>query len=76
MGSSTQILRFRVVKEDSPGPVRVAGGSNQMYIFPVSVTAQRLRFEVVEPSGGNTRGGGAACLRDRLTNVRHRPQSA
>lgn len=55
MGSSAQISRFRVVTEDGTvlGPFELAG-SNQMYVFPVSATAQRLRFEVVESSGGNT----------------------
>ena len=55
MGSSAQIMSFRVVTEDGTemGPFEVPG-SSEMHIFPVSVRAQRLRFEVVESSGGNT----------------------
>lgn len=55
MGSSAQITSFRVITEDGLelGPFQVPDGS-RMYEFPVSVTAQRLRFEVVSSSGGNT----------------------
>jgi len=55
MGTSAQIVSFRVVTDDGTelGPFALPG-SNQMYVFPISATAQRLRFEVVESSGGNT----------------------
>ncbi len=55
MGSSAQITSFRVITEDGLelGPFEVPDGS-RMYEFPVSATAQQLRFEVVSSSGGNT----------------------
>ena len=55
MGSSAQITSFQVVTEDGLefGPFDVPDGS-RMYEFSVSITAQRLRFEVVSSSGGNT----------------------
>lgn len=55
MGSTAQITSFRVVTDDGTelGPFELPN-SGEMHVFPVSVTAQRLRFEVVESSGGNT----------------------
>jgi hypothetical protein len=55
MGSSAQIRSFQVVTEDGAilGPFELPD-SSRLHIFSVSVTAKRLRFEVVESSGGNT----------------------
>lgn len=55
MGTTAQIGRFRVVTDsgESLGPFNIpAAGS--IYTFPVDANAQRLRFEVVASSGGNT----------------------
>lgn len=55
MGASAQITQFQVRTGDGDvlGPFDVpdAGG---MHVVPVDVRAQRLRFEVVVSSGGNT----------------------
>ena len=55
MGSSAQITSFKVITEDGIelGPFDVPDGL-QIYEFAVSASAQRLRFEVVSSSGGNT----------------------
>ncbi len=55
MGSSAQITRIEVVTEDGTklGPFEIPDAS-RMYVFPVSVSAQRLRFDVLDSSGGNT----------------------
>lgn len=55
MGSSGQIASFRVITEDGTelGPFELPD-SGRMHVFPVSVSAQILRFEVVQSSGGNT----------------------
>ena len=55
MGSSAQVQQFEVVADGQTrlGPFTVpdAGG---IHYFAVDVTAKRLRFNVVESSGGNT----------------------
>lgn len=55
MGSSAEITQFRVITEDGTilGPFRLEG-TPRIQEFAVEVTAQRLRFEVVASSGGNT----------------------
>ena len=55
MGSTAQTSRFQVVTGDGTilGPFAVPDAS-RMHVFPVSVLAQVLRFEVVTSSGGNT----------------------
>lgn len=55
MGSSAQIERFEVVTDGKTrlGPFTVPNASGVHY-FPVDVTARRLRFNVLQSSGGNT----------------------
>jgi hypothetical protein len=55
MGSSAQITRFRVVADGATvlGPFDVPDAAG-MHTYEVSITARRLRFEVVSSSGGNT----------------------
>jgi len=55
MGASAQISSFQVVTEDGTvlGPFDVPDAT-QMHVFPVTVAAQELRFEVLASSGGNT----------------------
>jgi len=55
MGSSAQILSFRIVTDQGEafGPFELSDAA-QMYTFDTEFTAQRLRFEAVETSGGNT----------------------
>ncbi len=55
MGSTGQITSFEVVTEDGTklGPFDLPDAS-RMHIFPVSVRAERLSFEVLDSSGGNT----------------------
>ncbi|MFQ5794505.1 MAG: discoidin domain-containing protein [Candidatus Bipolaricaulia bacterium] len=55
MGRSAQISTFRVVTDrgDTHGPFLLADASGIHY-FATDFTARRLRFEVVETSGGNT----------------------
>lgn len=55
MGSSAQILSFRVLTDDgkSYGPFKL-DDAGSIHYFPVDFTAQRLRFEAVQTSGGNT----------------------
>ena len=55
MGGSAQILSFRIVTDQGEafGPFELSDAA-QMYTFDTEFTAQRLRFEAVETSGGNT----------------------
>ena len=55
MGSSAQINSFKVVADGgkSYGPFKLDDASAVHY-FPVDFTAQKLRFEAVDTSGGNT----------------------
>lgn len=55
MGASAQISEFRVITGGGTqlGPFEVPN-ANGLHIFPVDVQAQRLRYEVVSSSGGNT----------------------
>ena len=63
MGTSAQISLFRVVADGEGsagqqggkvyGPFKLDGAGSIQY-FPVSFRGQRLRFEVVSSSGGNT----------------------
>lgn len=55
MGSSAQIEQFEVVADGKTrlGPFTLPDASGMQY-FPVDVTAQRLRFNVLKSSGGNT----------------------
>jgi hypothetical protein len=55
MGTSAQIASFQVKtdKGDVLGPF-VIPDAKATYYFPVAVTAQKLRFEVLKSSGGNT----------------------
>lgn len=54
MGASAQILSFRVVADGKTyGPFKLDDADSAHY-FPVDFTAQRLRFEAVTTSGGNT----------------------
>jgi hypothetical protein len=55
MGSSAEIHTFRVIADGGQvyGPCTLADAGSIHY-FGVDFTAQRLRFEAVETSGGNT----------------------
>ncbi len=55
MRNSARTTKFQVVTGDGTilGPFEVPG-VERMYIFPVSVRTDQLRFEVVESSRGNT----------------------
>jgi hypothetical protein len=55
MGDTAQIKSFRVVGDsgDKYGPFTLDDAAQVRY-FPVDFSAKRLRFEVVESSGGNT----------------------
>ncbi len=55
MGSSAQIQQFEVVADGKTrlGPFTLPDASGIHY-FPVAVTAKRLRFNVLQSSGGNT----------------------
>jgi hypothetical protein len=55
MGSSAQILSFHIVTDQGEviGPFDLAD-AGEVYTFDTDFTAQRLRFEAVETSGGNT----------------------
>jgi len=55
MGSSAQILSFRIVTElgGQIGPFSTSDAA-QIHYFETDFTGQRLRFEAVETSGGNT----------------------
>ena len=55
MGTSAEIHSFQVVTDRGEiyGPFQV-NDAGSMYYFEVDFTAQRVRFEVVDSSGGNT----------------------
>jgi len=55
MGATAQIRRFEVVADGKThlGPFTLPDATGVHY-FPVDVTAKRLRFTVLESSGGNT----------------------
>ena len=55
MGTSAEICTFRVIADGSQtyGPFTLADAGSIHY-FATNFTAQRLRFEAVETSGGNT----------------------
>ena len=55
MGASAEIRSFQVVSDDGAthGPFALAGPADMSY-FDVEFTTQRLRFEAVETSEGNT----------------------
>lgn len=55
MGSSAQVESFRIITDqgETYGPYELSGAAQAEY-FQVDFTAQRLRFEVVSSSGGNT----------------------
>ena len=55
MGTSAEIRSFQVVSDDGAthGPFALAGPADMSY-FDVDFTTQRLRFEAVETSAGNT----------------------
>ena len=55
MGTSAQILSFRVVTDrgEVDAPFNL-GGASSIYRFETDLTAKRLRFEAVDTSGGNT----------------------
>jgi hypothetical protein len=55
MGTSAQVSSFRVIADNQTelGPFDIPD-SVQMYTFPITITAQRLRYEAVSSSGGNT----------------------
>ena len=55
MGSSAQVSQFQVLTEDGTilGPFDLPA-ADRLHVFPVIAEAQRLRFEVVASSGGNT----------------------
>lgn len=55
MVTSAQVTRFQVVAEDGTvaGPFDL-GGASSVHYFDTDFSASRLRFEVVESSGGNT----------------------
>ena len=55
MGSSAEVHTFRVITDDGQayGPFTLADAGSIHY-FTTDFTAQRLRFEAVDTSGGNT----------------------
>ena len=55
MGTSAEIFSFQVVTDigEIHGPFRLDGPGELQY-FDTDMTAERLRFEVIESSGGNT----------------------
>lgn len=55
MGNSAQINSFQVVADDGKtyGPFKLADAGG-IYYFPVDFATQKLRFEAVDTSGGNT----------------------
>ena len=55
MGDSAQVFSVRVVtdRDEIYGPFEL-GDAASVYYFDTDFTAQRLRFEVVDTSGGNT----------------------
>ncbi|MCI0854408.1 MAG: hypothetical protein J4N91_08260, partial [Chloroflexi bacterium] len=55
MGDSAQVFSFVVVtdRDEIYGPFEL-GDADAVYYFDTDFTAQRLRFEAVDTSGGNT----------------------
>jgi hypothetical protein len=55
MGTSAQIEQFEVVADGKTrvGPFTLPGAAGVHY-FPVDLQAKRLRFNVLQSSGGNT----------------------
>ena len=55
MGTSAQIESFQVVTDagQTLGPFKLPD-ARSTYYFPIAATAQRLQFEVLKSSGGNT----------------------
>ncbi|MCH8206312.1 MAG: discoidin domain-containing protein [Chloroflexi bacterium] len=55
MGTSAEIFSFQIVTDDGEthGPFRLDGPGELQY-FDADLTARRLRFEVIQSSGGNT----------------------
>ncbi len=55
MGDSAQVFSVRVVtdRDEIYGPLEL-GDADSMHYFDTDFTAQRVRFEVVDTSGGNT----------------------
>ncbi|MCH7606902.1 MAG: discoidin domain-containing protein, partial [Chloroflexi bacterium] len=55
MGTSAQISSFNVLtdRDETYGPFTLEDAS-QVHMFETDFTAKRLRFEVVDSSGGNT----------------------
>ena len=55
MGTSAQVRRFQVVSDQGvvKGPFELSDAASVGY-FETELTAKRLRFEVIESSGGNT----------------------
>ncbi|MGH9167293.1 MAG: cupin domain-containing protein [Acidimicrobiia bacterium] len=55
MGESARVASFSVLTDDGTelGPFELPG-ADRPYLFPVDVEAQRLRFQVLSSSGGNT----------------------
>ena len=55
MGTSAEIFSFRVITDrgEVAGPFEL-GGAGAPHYFPTDLTAERLRFENVSTSGGNT----------------------
>lgn len=55
MGTSAQIESFQVVTDEGQtlGPFKLRD-ARSTYYFPIAATAQRLKFEVLKSSGGNT----------------------
>ena len=55
MGSTAEIAEFRLIAGDGTDLGTFAlPGPNRSYRFEVDVTTDRIRFEVVSSSGGNT----------------------
>ena len=71
MGSSAEIRTFRVIADGGQayGPFTLADAGSVHY-FAVDFTAQRLRFEAVDTSGGNT---GAVEMRSTARPDRSAP---
>lgn len=54
MGTSAQIITFRVMADGRTVGSFTLDGATSVHYFETDITAQRLRFEAVETSGGNT----------------------
>jgi hypothetical protein len=56
MGASAQIFSFQVVTDlDETYGAFELDNAEDVYYFDVDLTAERLRFEAIDTSGGNTR---------------------